>query len=120
MSAWLAERFKTMKAGQVVNGYSDPDGIAFLSEHGRRFDPRNVNKELAEVCVKAKIPVVSPHKLRHTAATLALMETGDLHGVQKMLGHQQVALTSNLYGHATAERLRPITDALGKIVNPKR
>ena len=68
--------------------------------------------------MKSEIPVVSPHKLHHTTATLALMETGDLHGVQKMLDHQQVALTSNLYGPATAERLRPITDALGQLVNP--
>ena len=62
---------------------------------------------------------MSPHKQRHTATTLALMETSDLHGVQKMLVHQQVALTSNLYGRATAERLGPITDALGKLEHPQ-
>lgn len=32
--------------------------------------------------------------------TLALAETGDLHAVQKMLGHSQIALTANIYGHA--------------------
>src|ERR1019366_10455293 len=95
-----------------------PDGIVLLNPWGRRIYQKFVCTELAAACVKAEIPVVSPHKLRHTASTLAPMETGDLHGVQKMLGHQQVDLTSNLYGHATAERLRPITDALGKLVNP--
>jgi hypothetical protein len=30
------------------------------------------------------------------------------HRVQKMLTHQQVALTSDLYGHATTESLRSI------------
>ena len=118
MSPWLAEQFRAMKAQQLVDKHTDPDGIAFLNPFGRRFDPKYVYNELAAACTAANIPPVSPHKLRHTAATLALMETGDLHGVQKMLGHQRVALTSDLYGHATAERLRPITDALGKLVNP--
>ncbi|HLK13978.1 MAG TPA: tyrosine-type recombinase/integrase [Fimbriimonadaceae bacterium] len=118
ISPWLAEQLSTMKARQLIDEHKDPDGIAFLNPWGRRFDPKFVYTELAAACIKAEIPPVSPHKLRHTAATLALMETGDLSGVQKMLGHQQVALTSNLYGHATAERLRPITDALGKLVNP--
>jgi len=115
---WLVDDLKSLRAKQLIDGHTDPDGIAFLNPFGRRLDAKYVYKELARLCHAAKIPPVSPHKLRHTAATLALMETGDLHGVQKMLGHQQVALTSNLYGHATAERLRPITDALGKLIAP--
>ena len=118
MSQWLADELKDMKAKQLVHSHKDPEGIAFLNPFGRRFDPKYVYNELAEICKKAEIPIISPHKLRHTAATLALMESGDLHGVQKMLGHQQVALTANLYGHATAERLRGTMDALGKIVRP--
>ena len=67
----------------------------------------------------AKITKPVPlHKLRHTAATIALTETRDLHSVQMMLGHQHVALTANLYGHAIAEGLRPTLDALGTSVRP--
>lgn len=117
---WLATELKTMKAKQMVNDHKDPEGIAFLNPYGRRFDPKYVYNELAAVCVLAEIPAVSPHKLRHTFATAALMETNDMHGVQKMLGHQQIALTTNLYGHATAERTRLISDAVGKAFNPKR
>jgi integrase len=119
LSPWLVAILKSIKAKQLLDGKADPEGIAFLNAWGRRWDQKLVNTELAKACAAAGIPVVSAHKLRHTAATLALMETGDMHGVQKMLGHQQVALTTNLYGHATAERLRPITDALGKIVRPE-
>lgn len=112
----LAEDFQNVKASQMIHGWSDPDGIVFLNPYGRRMDSKYVNQQLQRACRSAGIPPVSPHKLRHTAATLALMETGDLHAVQKLLGHKQVALTSNLYGHATAERLRPVTDALGKLL----
>jgi integrase len=115
---WVVDELKSLSARQLVEGHSDPEGIVFLNEWGRRYDQKSVNAELSKACAAAKIPVISAHKLRHTAATLALMETGDMHGVQKMLGHQQIALTTNLYGHANAERLRPITDALGKAVKP--
>ena len=97
MSPWLAEELMSMKAKQVLDENADPDVIVFLNPWGRRIDQKFVCTELAAACVKAEVQVLSPHKLRHSAATtLALMEAGDLHGVQKMLGHQQVALASNL------------------------
>lgn len=111
----VAETLQNMKNGQMVNGWSDPDGLIFLNPYGRRFDQKFVLNRLKAICRKAEIPEISPHKLRHTAAFLALAETGDLHAVQKLLGHKQVALTSNLYGHATAETLRPLSNALEKL-----
>lgn len=92
----------------------DPEGVVFLNAEGRRIDPKHANHRLKELCRLAGVPEVSAHKLRHTAATLALAATGDIHGVQKMLGHRQVALTANLYGHATAETLRPLADAVSR------
>ena len=99
-------------------GWEDPDDLVFLNPYGRRCDPRYVADELKRVCRAAGVPEVSPHKLRHTAATLAVYATGDMHAVQKMLGHSQQSLTTDLYGHATAETLRPIADALGKLLDP--
>jgi len=116
ISPSLVEAFTKLKIVQEVNGMADPEGIVFLNAEGRRLDPKFVSKKLACLCIAAKVPVVSPHKLRHTAATVALAETGDLHGVQKMLGHQQVSLTADLYGHATAETLRPVTNAIEKAI----
>jgi len=94
-----------------------PDDMVFLNAEGRLLDQKHVNDRLAELCTKAGVPTISAHKLRHTAATLALAETGDLHGVQKMLGHSQVSLTSDLYGHATAETLRPLSEAIQKAMS---
>jgi len=98
-------------------GWEDPDDLVFLNPYGRRCDPRYVTDELKRVCRSAGVPEVSPHKLRHTAATLALYATGDMHAVQKMLGHSQQSLTTDLYGHATAETLRPVADAIGKLLS---
>lgn len=115
LSPSLVVALQHMKNGQLVNGWADPDGLAFLNPYGRRLDQKFVHDRLKAVCRIAGLPEVSPHKLRHTAATFALAETGDLHAVQKLLGHRQVALTSNLYGHATAETLRPLSNAFERL-----
>lgn len=44
-----------------------------------------------------------PHDLRHTAATLLLLEGVQLLVVSEMLGHASVALTLATYGHVQAE-----------------
>lgn len=113
---WLVEDLISLRSRQLIEEKSDPEGIVFLSLLGNRLHGKAVHSGLASACIKAEFAPVSPHKLRHTAATLALMETGDLHAVQKLLGHQQSRLTADLYAHATAERLRPVSDALGRLI----
>lgn len=112
----LTESLKQLKARQLVEGVSDPEGIVFLNPFGRRLDPKYVRDSLADLCKEAEVSAISPHKIRHTAATLALGATGDLHAVQKMLGHAQISLTANLYGHGTAEAQRRVANALGKLL----
>lgn len=115
----LVSKLQELKSRQLVEGISDPDGVVFLNPYGRRLDPKYVRDRLAELCRTAGVPVVSPHKIRHTAATLALGATGDLHAVQKMLGHSQISLTANLYGHGTAEAQRRLANTLSDIIVPK-
>ncbi len=60
---------------------------------------------------------VTPHMLRHTAATL-LIETGvDIRYVQKLLGHASIA-TTELYTHVADESLKRIlvkADIVGRV-----
>ena len=45
-----------------------------------------------------KRPGISNHALRHTAATLGYLHTGDLRAVQEFLGHSDPRMTSR-YAH---------------------
>jgi len=99
-----------------TSGIADADGIVFLTVLGNRIDPTHFRKRLLTICRKAGVPLISSHKLRHTAASLLLKETGDTHAVMKTLGHSQVALTANLYGHANAETLRPVVAKLDTLL----
>lgn len=45
----------------------------------------------------AAFPAVTPHDLRHTAASLAISAGADVKAVQRMLGHASAAMTVGVY-----------------------
>jgi integrase len=110
-SSLLAELEKMRQLHEEMH-FNDPDGLAFLNMYGRRMDPKYFRDQLARLCKEAGIKVISPHELRHTAATIGITASGNLHAVKELLGHSQVSLTADLYGHALLESKRGLTNAL--------
>lgn len=55
---------------------------------------------------------ITPHKLRHTAASLAIAAGADVKVIQLMLGHKDASMTLNVYGHLFPDRLDEVADAL--------
>jgi integrase len=41
---------------------------------------------------------LTPHDLRHTAASLAISSGASVKSIQRMLGHKDAAMTLNVYG----------------------
>ena len=80
----------------------------FISERGTRIGKRTV-----EMMVKKYITLAgldpkkySPHKLRHTAATLMHKYGGvDIRSLQQILGHESVS-TTEIYTHVNNEQIR--------------
>lgn len=58
-------------------------------------------------CVRAGLPVVHAHRLRHTAATEMLRAGGSLPEVAEVLRHRQLA-TTNIYAKVDHRSLRPL------------
>jgi integrase len=76
-----------------------PLDLVFSTRIGTPVEPRNVLRHLQRGLAALKLPHHRFHDLRHTAASLLLAQGCTLHTVQKILGHSQIALTSDLYGH---------------------
>ena len=86
--------------------------LVFLNPWGRPFDPKYVNDRLHEALESAGLPRAGMHSLRHSAATFMLMAGMNLHQVSRYLGHSQIALTSNLYGHVLDGAMRDAAERL--------
>lgn len=63
------------------------------------FTQRVIQRALERACRTAKVRIRSPHDLRHTYATLLLMDHYSPVYVQKQLGHHSITMTVDVYGH---------------------
>ncbi|WP_083933201.1 tyrosine-type recombinase/integrase [Sciscionella marina] len=57
---------------------------------------------------------LTPHKLRHTAASLAIAAGADVKVLQQMLGHATAAMTLDIYGHLFPDRLDEVATKLDR------
>ena len=60
---------------------------------------RQVQRAMERACLAAQVRVRSPHDLRHTFATLLLMDHVSPAYVQRLLGHKSISMTVDTYGH---------------------
>jgi len=92
------------------------DQLVFCTSVGTPYSQTNFRKQrYIPLLQKAKLPYVRPHDLRHTAATLLLLERVQPLVVSEMLGHASVAFTLATYGHVQAEMRKPARDAMERL-----
>lgn len=106
VSEWLKRRHELLPCSP------DDDAAAalFLGARGSRISPRIVQKQLAELAVRAGLPVhVHPHSLRHSFASHLLQSAQDLRAVQELLGHANIS-TTQIYTRLDFQHLAQVYD----------
>ena len=103
--------------GRCVAGGRVP---LFVNRRGHGLKPQSIRARLHQIAREAGlIRRVTPHMLRHTAATLLIEKGVDIRIVQRLLGHSSIA-TTEIYTHVSDQALKMTlerADILGLFAN---
>lgn len=102
---YLARQCKGKDRGDLLWSGGD-------SRHLRR--PHPVSGWFAKAVANSKVPRVTPHDLRHVAASLAVSAGANVKAVQKMLGHASAAMTLDIYADLFDDDLEAVASALNQ------
>jgi integrase/recombinase XerC len=87
------------------------DAPVFTGRAGAPISPRTVQVRLRALAMQQGLfKRVHPHLLRHSFASHVLESSGDLRGVQELLGHADIA-TTQIYTHLDFQHLAKVYDA---------
>jgi integrase len=88
--------------------------LVFPTQRGTFADGPTVTRSLQRMLEEAGLPRQRFHDLRHATASLQLGEGADLFAVKELLGHSQIALTANTYGHMTKRLSNATADRMDR------
>lgn len=90
----------------------------FVSQKGTRFARQTIAKVVKKLNATSGLEKIklTPHKLRHTSATMMYRSGADIRSLQHILGHTSVA-TTQIYTHIENEQIQEVlqNNPLGNI-----
>ncbi len=90
-----------------------PEELAFPSPRGSVLRLANFRRRTFDPAASSVgLDGLTPHELRHTAASLAIKAGANVKGVQAMLGHASATLTLDRYAHLFGDDLDAVADRL--------
>ncbi|MBG6218439.1 integrase [Arthrobacter sp. CAN_A6] len=105
----------------VQCGGKGREDLVFPGENGGYMRSTRVQEDrggwFTGAVKRSKVPRITPHDLRHTAASFAVSAGANVKAVQRMLGHSSAAMTLDIYADLFDDDLNAVADALDHAVS---
>jgi len=93
-------------------------GKVFTQENGQPIHPTSITGWVRDFREAHSLPHFTPHTLRHTSATLLIMQGVPVKAVSARLGHAIQNTTNAVYSHAIQTVDAMASDIIGDILKP--
>ena len=95
------------------------DEFVCVRKNGELIPLEYMSRKIPELTVKAGLPRLKLHELRHTNITLLLESGASLRETSDWAGHSTTATTANIYAHVRNESKIRLTNKLEKVLCEK-
>lgn len=112
----LAERKKQTQNRKEFGKEYIQNPYVFVWDNGKPFATEYVSQHFKRLLEWNNLPHIRFHDLRHSCASILLSRGFTLKDVQEWLGHSDITLTANIYGHLDIERKKAIADTMANIL----
>ena len=94
-------------------------GLVFTTPIGTPIDRGRLHGTFKAILRSAGLPDIRYHDLRHTAATLLLVQGVDMRTIMATLGHSRISQTMDLYAHMMPTLRGHAAEQMDAILAPK-
>ncbi|HEV3089980.1 MAG TPA: tyrosine-type recombinase/integrase [Candidatus Cybelea sp.] len=110
----------SLKERQAAAKREQPSELVFPDAYGRPLlKDQFSRKEWEQIRKAAGLPGINFHRLRHTAASLLLIEGVHPKVVSEMLGHSSISFTLETYSHLLPTMQAGAADAFDRVFGPR-
>ncbi len=95
--------------------YINTDYI-FTREDGSKYYPSYPTQALSKVLKKSELKRIRWHDLRHSCACMLLEKGWSMKDISEWLGHSQISITMDIYGHISMDRKRTLGNSLNGVL----
>ena len=115
LRAWRKDR------GSMALQLITPGSLVFGDLEGEHRNPEHVSRQfLRDVERCGQVPAIRLHDLRHTHATLLLLEREPVHVVSQRLGHASPMVTLTVYAHVMPGNQRETANTFARLIREAR
>jgi integrase len=104
---------------RIADDKWNDSGLVFCGQLGQPLDATGLSKAFHEHLARAGLADRRFHDLRHSCATLLLVQGVSPRIVMDVLGHSQISLTMNTYSHVIPEMRRQAADRMDDLLHER-